>query len=506
MTLLGDVSSVVGKQVPRVASVPTYTSSAGPEAIDLAASVGLHLDPWQQYVLTNALGERPDGKWSASSVGLLVPRQNGKGSILEARELAGLFLFGERLIVHTAHLFETAQEHMLRLQTLIEDTPWMDAKVAKILTGNGKESITLKTGQRIKFKTRTKGGGRGLSGDLVVLDEAYELSDAQMDALMPTMAARPNHQIWYTSSAVNRRIHDNGHVLARLRRRGHEGTSARLAFMEWCTVVHTEPCWDQDRVLVCRDPEHRMPDDREAWAESNPGYLIRIHEETVVDEFESLTVSGFAAERLGIGDWPSDTVDQWAVLAQPKWTGCEEPTSRPEGVLAFALDISPDRTAASIGVAGRNSDGVVHGELQWPRGEGTRWVLNKLIDMVAEHSPWAVVLDPAGPAGSLIPKLQAALKDTDTELHLIGAREYAQACGALFDAVENGEFAHLGQEPLTAAAAGAAKRPLGDAWAWDRKTPDVDITPLVAVTLAVHGIALYTGPVQEASEPWVLYD
>jgi hypothetical protein len=54
--------------------------------------------------------ERADGKWAAFEVGLNVARQNGKGSILEARELAGLFLLGERLIIHSAHEFATSLE------------------------------------------------------------------------------------------------------------------------------------------------------------------------------------------------------------------------------------------------------------------------------------------------------------------------------------------------------------------------------------------------------------
>ena len=72
---------------------------------------GLFLDDWQQFVLRHALGERADGKWAAQTVGLTVGRQNGKGSILEARELAGLFLLGEQLIIHTAHLQKTATQH-----------------------------------------------------------------------------------------------------------------------------------------------------------------------------------------------------------------------------------------------------------------------------------------------------------------------------------------------------------------------------------------------------------
>src|SRR5665213_714851 len=96
-------ASLIGAQLPRLSSVPPYVSTTGQEAIDLAALAGLVLDPWQQWVLMRALGERADGKWSAKRVGLVVGRQNGKNSVLEARELAGLFLLGERLIIHSAH-------------------------------------------------------------------------------------------------------------------------------------------------------------------------------------------------------------------------------------------------------------------------------------------------------------------------------------------------------------------------------------------------------------------
>jgi phage terminase large subunit-like protein len=72
----------------------TAVSSRGREAVELAASAGLVLDEWQAFVLERALGVRENGKWAAFEVGLVVPRQNGKGGLLEARELAGLFVLG----------------------------------------------------------------------------------------------------------------------------------------------------------------------------------------------------------------------------------------------------------------------------------------------------------------------------------------------------------------------------------------------------------------------------
>jgi hypothetical protein len=70
---------------------------------------------------------------------------------------------------------------------------------------HGEEGIELKGGQRIRFRTRTKGGGRGFSGDFLALNEAMELPESTMGALLPTLSARPNPQVWYTGRRSTRR-------------------------------------------------------------------------------------------------------------------------------------------------------------------------------------------------------------------------------------------------------------------------------------------------------------
>src|SRR5499427_761968 len=112
--------SVAEAQMPRILYVPDYSSSAGQEAVELAELAGLYLDPSQRLVLERALAERPDGRWAAAEVGLCLPRQNGKNAVLEARELAALFLLDEHLTIHSAQQFKTAKEHFLRLLGLIE--------------------------------------------------------------------------------------------------------------------------------------------------------------------------------------------------------------------------------------------------------------------------------------------------------------------------------------------------------------------------------------------------
>jgi hypothetical protein len=457
---------VRGDQTPRILSVPRQVSSAGAEAVELAAQVGLTLDPWQQLVLEQGLGERPDGRWSAFEVAVIVSRQNGKGAILEARELAGLFLFGEQLILHSAHEFKTAQEAFRRILALVEGADWLRRRVRRVRTSHGEEGIELVTGQRLRFIARSTGSGRGFSGDCVILDEAFHLDDEAVAALLPTMSARPNPQLWYTSSAGMR----TSTQLARVRRRGHAGGEPGLAFFEWSIAA------DDD------------PSDPVAWARANPGLGIRINPEFVAREQAAMDPATFARERLGVGEYPGDGSD-WQVIPADTWNDLADTSSQVEGVMSFAADVTPDRSAGAIAVAGHRPDGHLHVEVIDAR-PGTGWMVDRIVGMVERWAPCATVVDAAGPAGSLIAPLTAA----GIEVITPSSREAAQACGQFYDAVtDTASLRHLDQAPLNVALAGAQQRPLGEAWAWTRKG-GVDISPLVAVTLAAWGLAVHGRP------------
>lgn len=467
-----------GEQRPRISCVPPAASSTGREAIDLARLAGLVLDPWEEFVLAESLGEDERGRWAAFEVGLVVPRQNGKGSILEAREIAGLYLLGERLIVHTAHEFATSEEHFRRVKELIEGSPELSRRVKKngIKTSNGKESIELTGGNRIKFRTRTKGGARGWTGDLVVFDEAMEVQAAAHGAILPTLSAKSitgNPQVWYTASAVDQEIHDHGVVLARLRERALAGDDPSLAYFEWSV-----DCDDPDDV-----PEDLLADP-EQWAVANPGLGIRISTEHVALEHRALDARTFAVERQGVGDWPSTDKLGDAILDQVLWKRQGDKESEAEDSTHLAFDVTPDRSYGSIGFAGVRPDGRRHYELL-ARDRGTGWMVDRLVELAEEYGCREPICDGAGPAGSLIPKLEKR----GLEPKALTAKEHAQACGSFYDEFEADEQRHVPNEALDAAAKGAAKRSLGEAWAWSRKSAAVDISPLVVITLAGWGVA-----------------
>ena len=455
-----------GAQEPRVRSVPLSISSTGAEALEVAELAGLYLDPWQGLVLRDSLGERADGKWAAFEVGLEVSRQNGKGSILEARQLVGLFLLEERLQIHSAHQFDTSLEAFRRLLTLIEETPDFDRRVKRVSRSHGEEGIELKGGPRIRFRTRTKGGGRGFSSDVLYLDEAMEIPETTHGALLPTLSARPNPQVWYTGSAVDQWVHEHGVVFARIRERGLKGDDPALMYVEF-----SAPYENPEDVEDAADPA--------LWAMANPGLRIRITEEHVAREQRSMDPRTFAVERLGVGDWPATDGSGEQVINLEKYAELVDEESKVLDPVVIAFDVTPDRSSSSVAISGHRDDGLGHFEII-ERRRGTSWVPEYLAGMVTKWQPAAVICDGAGPAASLLGQLAAL----GVEVEVVTAKEYAQACGVFYDACEESKARHLGTPEMVAALKGAAKRSLGDAWAWSRKSSTVDISPLVACTLA----------------------
>lgn len=476
---------VYGAQRPRVLTLPpTGRSTAGQEAIDLAARAGLHLDPWQQYVLNEGMRETDDGDWAAFEVCVNVPRQNGKGGIIEARELWGLFISDEKLILHTAHQFKTSKAAFRRIVALIRNCPDLHKRVAAYRFTVGEESIELHDGSVLQFLARSKGSGRGFTGDLNVMDEDMYLGDPEMDALMFTMAAVPNPQIWYFGSAG---VGAPSVQLGRLRRRALAAVEMgvpdpELAYFEWSISEHADEC-----TIACT--EHDDVDDEASILKANPAIGYRLTLEKTARE-RSVSKAGFARERLGVGDYPSDEADSWQVIGEAAWRDLAHKESHASDAFAISIDMTPERSHVAIGIAGEWEEGArTHVEVI-AHQPGTAWVIEwaKKRQEKWDEKDWKPrcwVIDGGGPAGTLIAPLEEALGITVVQPKV---REIAQGCGEFYDAVGGGALSHVDQAPLAVALAGAQKRQLGDAWAWSRRSPDADISPLVAVTFAKWGL------------------
>lgn len=229
--------------------------------------------------------------------------------------------------------------------------------------------------------------------------------------------------------------------------------------------------------------------DRRMWAQANPGLGYNGPKmDALEDDFEQMSPEGFAREHLGI--W--DDAQVKSVFPAGTWESCTDTESQIEGTPVFSAAVSTDRSTAAIGACGARSDGLPHLEMV-QNGAGTDWIVPEMARLTREHGGSAVI-DPASPAGSLIDDLKRA----GVRVYTVGAREYAQACGWVFDAVQHKELRHLGDSALDAAVGNAELRTLAGGFAWDLRAPRVDITPLVAVTLACWGHRTYGGDISEA--------
>jgi len=461
----------IGAQRPRLSLIPDgMVATAADEAIALAASCGMELDDWQQWTLRHMLGERADGTWAATQSVLIVPRQVGKSALFEVVELAALFLFGERKIIHSAHLAKTAAEHMARMMSLIKANPDLESQVSFYI-GNGKESIRHReTGAVLEFVTRGKRTVRGGSPQRVIFDEALFLTDEQMQAILPglsaqSMNAEGSPQFMFGSSAPL----PESTVLHRLRNSAMAGNMPRTFYAEWS-------CEEGDDIR-----------DRENWYRANPGLGIRISEEWVEqNELAILSPEAFAIERLGIVPPAQD--ERPSAIPAPQWNAARRLDSTLVDPVTFGVEVSPDRSTATVVAAGISSLGGSHVEAIQTR-PGVDWVPAYLAERVAKHNGSGVALEASGPTGALVPAIAAA----GVVVHEVKGRDWQRACADFYDAVMAGTLSHLGQDALDAAVVAAAKKVTGDGWSWDRRGGTNLITPLVACT-AARWVALTAEP------------
>lgn len=465
----GPLPNLMGVQEPTHRLAPKYRRTRGLEAIELGEIVGVELDPWARNWLIDGLAVTGSGlheRWAAFEVAIELARQNGKSVGFHVRALAGLYLFRERLVVYSAHKGETAMEAFEQVVDLIHSDGELKAEVLKVSNTNGKEGVWLTSGQRMKFRTRTKGGGRGLSGDCVFFDENQDATDDEHSALLPVMSARPNPQLWYAGSAGGR----ESTVQGRLVRRCERG--------EPDLVMHRWAGSDDDD-----------PGDPATWARLNPTVGRRMTLAHIAKEHRSMSHSKFARERLTIGDYPREEDEDW-VIPRSRWLACQDLDSQPAGAVAFAVDVKPDQEWAAIAAVGKRGDGRRHGEVV-EHERGTRWIVPRLKELTDNHAHLGVVLNPRSPAGSLLGEMY----DAGIDVTPVKSTDIVQACSWLYGACLSDPpgLYHRGGTALTSSLAEARIRKTESAWTWQLQG-EADMSPLMSLTLAVHGFATLGQP------------
>lgn len=356
----------------------------------------------------------------------------------------------------------------MRMDDRIDSSDWLLSQVRHVRRTNGREAITFANGSRIRFRTRTRGGGRGFSSSPVIFDEAMFLPVISQNAILPVLSAQPDPQAWYMGSAVDQREHEDGLVFARVRERALDGGGDRLAYFEWSLDVGSP-----DRL----DPD--VAGDVGSWAAANPAFGIRITAEKIMAEFDNLTERGFAVERLGVGDWPDTNFTDASPIDVRTWKALADTDAVGVGDEVLVFDVSPERNSTIVSV-GVTADGKFLVDIVDSR-DGTAWVVGRLQELDVERNVVAIGADDKGPSASVADEAD----DAGLMVKRFDSAEHASACGLLLDLVVEDGLVHLGQPELADAIMCAATRPLVDSWAWSRKNSSGDIKALVAATLGV---------------------
>lgn len=520
-----------GCEVPRIFTPPirelTCETTLGFACVEFARDVcGIDLYPWQKWLLVHMLEldsgltvdtikdrGRLDPIFRFRKVVVLVGRQNGKSTLSQVLALFFMYVLGVELVLGTAQDLDTAEEVWEGALDIIEETPELKQLAAHTLKVNGKKTIRLKTGERYKVKAANRRAGRGLSGDLILLDELREhQSWDAWAAVTKTTQARPAALILALSNAGDA----TSLVLRHLRQQAHEMLGDPDGI---CS--HEAPSVKPDTVVDPDGDEWDLEDDdepeslglfewsarpgcsrfdRDEWAQANPSMNYGIAERTIAGDAKSDPEWVFRTEVLcqwnqgmNVGPFPEGT---WEA-------GTDRDSRIGDGSrVVFCVDVSADRQMAYVGVAGWRDDGRPHVEVVAARS-GSEWVPGWFERRVDKYEGMTVCVQERGaPATPLIDELR---KIEGLSVVPWGGVELGNGTARFYDAVKawKGEASeiqshrlfHVPQPVLDIAASAAMPRFLSDGgMAWDRRRSPVDIAPLVAVTGALW---LLLQPVEE---------
>ena len=450
----------MGRQEPSVRIAPEYLNTDGGDAARMLAVGGLVLDPWQTDVLEDWLALTKGNQWICKTCGGSVPRQNGKTALIQGRAEAGMLMYNEQ-VIYTAHLQKTATETFEEMANFF-DSPKLRKYVKDIKTALGREQIILNAGARVKFLARTRNGGRGQHGDLLIFDEAQELDDSAQASFIPAISASVNPQTIYVGTPPDPTA--DGTVFRGIRDKAIAGETSKTAWFEFSVK------------------EIGDVTDRKRWADTNPALGRRILMTTIEGECEQLAPDMFARERLG---WWTPVVEHKEDYAIPQavWDKCKSDDPKPEGKTAYGVKFSADGASVCLCGAVIPKDGKSRISLieAKPTGQGVGW----LADWLNQRNKTAccVVIDGRNGVDVLVDKISDQWRIKGSVIRP-GVKDVIAAVSTLTDALNEQSVTWFsGQEALRDSAITSTKRPIGGGWGFGGD----DSTPIEACALALWG-------------------
>ena len=448
-----------GSQEPRIRVCPNYDKTEL-RAVKLLKAGGLLLDPWQSDVLDDWMAMNAGNKWICKTCGGSVPRQNGKTGLMQGRAEAGMMLYGEK-VLYTAHLQKTATETFEEMAAFF-DSAALKKYVKDIKTAIGREQIILNNGGRIKYLARTRNGGRGQHGDLLIFDEAQELDESQQASFIPAISASLNPQTIYMGTPPDPST--PGTVFRGIRKKAIDGETKTTSWFEF-SVENIGDTSDKDR-----------------WYETNPALGRRILLSTIESEFEQMPKDTFARERLGW--WTpvvTNTVDY--ALDTESWDSCASDDPKPDGKTAYGVKFSADGSEVCLCGAVIDDEGKARISMidRKSTGVGTQWLADWLNQRY--NKACCVVIDGRNGVDVLVDKIAGTWKYKNSVIRP-STKDVVAAVSTLVDDVNTQNLTWFRQQDaLRDSAINSTKRPIGGGWGFGGENS----TPIEAASLALWG-------------------
>lgn len=471
-----------GNQKPRIDIYHDGDISLAEKTIALLDSYNRSLLQWQKAILRRWMARDDEDKWANQTAGLIVPRQNGKSWLAEARILGGMIFLGEHLI-YTAHQVSTVDEIKRRILRFFYDA---EPEIRDLLTSEfDKEPksfdfIELRNGGRCIFRARTRSAGLGFTSDTIINDENQECSDAHEEALLPTISAGPLKNPQVIMMGTPPTAGSAGTVFLRARRNLLQGKS-NIAWQEW-SVENITDNYDVD-----------------AWYQTNPslGYLIT--EKAIRAEAGAMSQDSFNKMRLG---WIPG-VDAQRVFTDDEWNALavKEVKLPLEPELVYAIKFAPDRSAVTLAVGVPMAE-KIHVEIieRKRMSDGMAWLVRWLLDRWKNCNQ--IIIDGAAGQGLLIEELLRSEPKMKKRILTPNVKEAGSAYALFYQAIQDGTLTHYNQPILNTAIRTAKRRDIGKdgMFGYASLNPAIQMDAVDAAAFAYYGANRFRGKRKAASK------
>lgn len=437
------------------------SSTAWPKVRRTCARLGWSFDGWQDGAGRLILSKRSDGEYAADTIVISIPRQVGKTYLIACIIFALCLLEPGLKVIWTAHRKSTSAETFRSFDAMAQ-RPKVAPHVRQVLRGKGDESVWFHNKSSIEFGARESGFGRGRTDvDVLVFDEGQILPESTLEDMGATQNVAKNPLTFVMGTPP--RPKDAGEFFRLMRAEALDGESEGTLYIEFSADDDADPL------------------DRDQWRQANPSFPRRTSERAMLRLRKKLkSDDSWRREALGIWDKAADVVipSSWWETLEAEGPSDDTPPA------AMAIDASHDGALVAAG-CWRIDDGS-HVELlasgEWSDDNvASAWISER----AGRRIP--VVIDSASPAARLVPSLKAAGVSVVSGT----AQGMSKACGGFYSATVSSLLTWGGPQGylIGKSLAGAQKRKIGDAggWGWDRRDPETNISPLVAVTLAHYG-------------------